>query len=111
MFRFRKSKMLCLAGFTPVAKVDHATGESAGKVVRSREYEPCSLSRARLGSLLSARNRSVSLGSGPSSARKVPFLARAGGNPGGRRASRQAIRKGQASSEKTLSRKPASRLR
>src|SRR5438270_13298262 len=33
--RFRKSKMLCLAGLTPVAKVDQATGESAGKVVRS----------------------------------------------------------------------------
>ncbi len=33
--RFKKSKMLCLAGFTPVAKVDHATGDSGGKVVRS----------------------------------------------------------------------------
>src|SRR5215471_1701780 len=32
-FRLRKSNMLCRAGFTPVAKVDHATGESAGKVV------------------------------------------------------------------------------
>ena len=28
--------MLCLAGLTPVAKVDQATGESAGNVVRSR---------------------------------------------------------------------------
>ena len=34
--RSRKSKMLCLAGLTPVAKVDQATGESAGKVVRRR---------------------------------------------------------------------------
>src|SRR5579872_6096781 len=30
--RLRKSKILCLAGLTPVANVDHATGESAGKV-------------------------------------------------------------------------------
>lgn len=34
--RLRKSKMLCFAGFTPVANVDQATGESAGNVVRSR---------------------------------------------------------------------------
>ena len=34
--RFRKSNMLWRAGFTPVAKVDQATGESAGNVVRSR---------------------------------------------------------------------------
>ena len=34
--RLRKSKILCLAGLTPVAKVDHATGDSAGNVVRSR---------------------------------------------------------------------------
>src|SRR5688572_29478406 len=33
--RFRKSKMLWRAGFTPAAKVDQATGDSAGKVVRS----------------------------------------------------------------------------
>src|SRR5437868_5998096 len=32
-FRFRKSNMLCRAGLTPVAKVDHATGESGGNVV------------------------------------------------------------------------------
>src|SRR5262249_43237402 len=35
MFRFRKSKILCFAGLTPVAKVDQATGESEGNVVRS----------------------------------------------------------------------------
>ena len=34
--RFRKSKILCLAGLTPVANVDQATGESDGKVVRRR---------------------------------------------------------------------------
>src|SRR5580704_11915994 len=33
--RSRKSKMLCFAGLTPVAKVDQATGERAGKVVRN----------------------------------------------------------------------------
>jgi UDP-N-acetylglucosamine acyltransferase len=33
--RLRKSKILCRAGLTPVANVDHATGDSAGKVVRS----------------------------------------------------------------------------
>jgi hypothetical protein len=34
--RFRKSNIACRAGLTPVANVDHATGESAGKVVRRR---------------------------------------------------------------------------
>ena len=34
--RFRKSNMACRAGLTPVANVDQATGESAGKVVRRR---------------------------------------------------------------------------
>src|SRR4051794_5611224 len=33
--RLRKSNILCRAGFTPVANVDQATGESGGKVVRS----------------------------------------------------------------------------
>src|SRR5579863_9383298 len=33
--RSRKSKMLWRAGLTPVANVDQATGERAGKVVRS----------------------------------------------------------------------------
>ena len=34
--RFRKSNIAWRAGLTPVANVDHATGESAGKVVRRR---------------------------------------------------------------------------
>ena len=34
--RSRKSKMLCLAGLTPVWKEDQATGETAGKVVPKR---------------------------------------------------------------------------
>src|SRR5580704_6001236 len=33
--RFKKSKILCFAGFTPVANVDQATGDSAGHVVLS----------------------------------------------------------------------------
>src|SRR5580700_2463768 len=49
--RLRKSNMLCRAGFTPVAKVDQATGDSAGKVVRNRLNPPCCRSRARFGSL------------------------------------------------------------
>src|SRR6476659_414421 len=61
--RLRKSKILCLAGFTPVAKVDHATGERAGNVVRRRRYEPCSFKRPKLGSLPSAIKRSVNSGS------------------------------------------------
>ena len=34
--RSRKSKILCFAGLTPVANVDHATGDNEGNVVRSR---------------------------------------------------------------------------
>ena len=49
--RFRKSNMAWRAGLTPVANVDHATGESAGKVVRRRWKLPCSRRRLRLGSL------------------------------------------------------------
>src|SRR6266496_804580 len=39
--------MLCLPGFTPVWKVDHATGEIAGQVVRSGRKVPWSRSFAR----------------------------------------------------------------
>ena len=46
--------MLCLAGLTPVAKVDQATGERAGKVVRSLWKEPCVFRRVKLGSLPAA---------------------------------------------------------
>ena len=49
--RFRKSNMAWRAGLTPVANVDQATGESAGKVVRRRLKPPCSRRRLRLGSL------------------------------------------------------------
>ena len=63
--------MLCLAGFTPVANVDHATGERAGYVVRRRRYPPVSRRRARLGSLPSAIHRSVSTGSSPSNPMKI----------------------------------------
>ena len=38
-------------GFTPVMNVDQATGEIAGKVVRSLRKVPCSRRRARFGSL------------------------------------------------------------
>jgi hypothetical protein len=44
--RRRKSKMPCPPGFTPVAKVDHATGVWAGVVVPRREYPPCARRRA-----------------------------------------------------------------
>src|SRR5215470_10358100 len=111
MFRFRKSKMLCLAGFTPVAKVDQATGERAGKVVRRREYDPLSLSRARLGSLPSDMNFSVSLGSRPSRPRKTIFFTFALRKPSDLSRMRQAMRKGQARSEPMLRKNPASRLR
>ena len=42
------------AGLTPVAKVDQATGESAGKVVRRRWKPPWLRRRLRLGNLPSA---------------------------------------------------------
>ena len=65
--------MLWRAGLTPVAKVDHATGESAGNVVRRRWKSPCSRSCSRFGSLPSAMYRSASPGSRPSSPRKISF--------------------------------------
>src|SRR3954469_19799981 len=111
MFRLRKSKMLCFAGLTPVANVDHATGERAGKVVRKREYDPCSLSLERFGNLPSAMYRSVSLGSRPSSPRKMTFFTCALRKPSRRRIKRQTIRRGHASRDTKLRKNPASRLR
>ena len=69
--------MLCRAGLTPVAKVDQATGDSDGNVVRRRWNDPCSRSLARLGSLPSAMKRSVRRGSRPSRPRKISRLTRA----------------------------------
>src|SRR5580698_6992132 len=111
MLRFKKSKMLCLAGFTPVAKVDHATGESAGNVVRSRRKLPWSLRRARLGSRPSARKRSVRLGSSPSRPRKISLRMCARRKPCRRRASRHNTRKGQKIRENRLRRKPVMSVR
>ena len=73
-FLFRKSNMLCRAGLTPVANVDQATGDSGGKVVRSRLNPPIAAILAKLGSLPSAMNFSVSVGSSPSRPRKISFL-------------------------------------
>ena len=42
--------MPCPPGFVPVAKVDHATGVSAGEVVATRANPPCARSRRRFGS-------------------------------------------------------------
>src|SRR5215831_20882540 len=58
--------MLCLPGLTPVAKLDHAVGDSEGWVEPSREKTPSSASALRLGSLPSSMKRFDSVGSMPS---------------------------------------------
>ena len=58
--------MLCLPGFTPVAKLAQATGDSEGCVVSSFANVPCSDSRLRFGSLPSSIHLRASVGSIPS---------------------------------------------
>src|SRR6185295_10077551 len=58
--------MLCLPGFTPVAKLAQATGDSDGCVVSSLAKVPVSESFLRLGSLPSSMNLRASVGSMPS---------------------------------------------
>ena len=59
--------MLCFAGLTPVANVDHATGDSAGNVVRKRWNEPLIAEPAEVPAacLRPYRARSVRPGSRP----------------------------------------------
>ncbi len=58
--------MLCLPGFTPVAKLDQAVGDSEGCVEPSREKTPSPASAFRFGSLPSSMNFCASVGSMPS---------------------------------------------
>src|SRR5262245_41492772 len=58
--------MLCLPGLTPVAKLDHATGDSDGCVVSSLRKVPASASFLRFGSLPSSMYFFESVGSIPS---------------------------------------------
>src|SRR5262245_12225038 len=58
--------MLCLPGFTPVAKLDQATGDSDGWVVSSFLKVPASASFLRFGSLPSSMYFRESVGSIPS---------------------------------------------
>ena len=74
--------MLCLPGFTPVAKLDHATGDSDGCVVSSFAKVPVSESRFRFGSLPSSMYWRASVGSIPSKPRtKTRWPARRSGLP------------------------------
>src|SRR5262245_6372034 len=57
--------MLCLPGFTPVAKLDQAVGDSEGCEDCSGEKPPCSDSFLRFGSLPSSMNVRRSVGSMP----------------------------------------------
>src|ERR1035437_4017512 len=106
--RLRKSKILCLAGFTPVAKVDQATGDSGGQGGRRRRYDPCRFNRARFGILPSAIHFSVSSGSSPSRPRKISFFTRAARMP---RFLRGIMRKGHSSRDATLARKESESVR
>src|ERR1700674_1796545 len=56
-------------------------------------------------------NRSVNLGSRPSSPRKITFFTRAFRKPWWRRSRRHVMRNGHVNSEKKLRRKPAAKLR
>ena len=68
--------MLCLPGFTPVAKLAQATGDSDGCVVSSFANVPVSASRFRLGSLPSSMNLRASVGSMPSKPMTKTFCVR-----------------------------------
>ena len=58
--------MLCLPGFTPVAKLDHAVGDSDGCVEPSRAKTPSSARAFRFGSLPSSIHFRARVGSIPS---------------------------------------------
>src|ERR1041385_2142564 len=59
--------MLCLPGFTPVAKDDHATGEIGGHVVVSREKVAFLRRAAKVGNSPRSIMRVATPGSRPSS--------------------------------------------
>ena len=74
--------MLCFPGFTPVAKLAQATGDSEGWVVSSLEKAPSSPSFCRFGSLPSPMNFPTRVGSMPSKPMTNTFcLARLTGLP------------------------------
>jgi hypothetical protein len=57
----KKSNILCFPGFTPVEKVDHATGEIGGSVLSKGAKVPCSSSFSKLGNRFpSFMNRFIS---------------------------------------------------
>ena len=87
----RKSKMLCLPGFTPVAKLAQATGDSEGCVVSSFANVPCSESRFRFGSLPSSIHLRASVGSIPSKPRTNDALLRAPHGFAGRGTDHEAV--------------------
>src|SRR5258706_14831018 len=77
--------MLCFPGFTPVAKLDQAVGDSEGWVDASTENVPVSASRLRFGSLPSSIHLFARVGSIPSKPiTKTRSLVRRSGLPGGR---------------------------
>ena len=75
---------MCLPGFTPVAKLAQATGDSDGCVVSSFVNVPDSASFFRFGSLPSSMNLRTSVGSMPSKPMMATrSFARRSGLPGG----------------------------
>ena len=74
--RFKKSKMLCREGSTPVMNDAHATGDIAGYVVWSRVKEPSAASLEKFGSSPAAIHCSSKLGSSPSRPRKITLFTR-----------------------------------
>ena len=72
--RLRKSKMLCFAGFTPVANVDQATEKAPGMSCGAADRNLLPRACLNSASLPSAMNRSANFGSNPSSPRKIAFF-------------------------------------
>src|SRR5690349_8460553 len=103
--------MLCLAGDTPVANVDQATGDWGGNVVRRRWKDPWLFNWLRFGILPSAMNRSVKPGSRPSRPRKIARLTFARPKPRFRRRTAHAVRNGHAIKDPTVRNSETARLR
>ena len=107
--------MLCLPGLTPVAKLDHAVGDSEGCVEPSFAKTPSSASAFRFGSFPSSMYLRDSVGSIPSKpiTNTRCFARRSGLPPSGplRQARGEAARAAPATSRASLTRDGRLRVR
>ncbi len=91
--------MLCRDASTPVAKVDHATGDIDGHAVSRSLKEPWSASLRKLGSFPSSMNPFVMTGSSPSSPSTIARLISLGPRRCRARIRRRSVRNGHEMSE------------